>query len=680
MAQRLGIDLALVVLAVIALWQLRLYGAPLTRNARGALGVDPLLVAAPAIGLLAGAVLATRLIPRLAEIGERVLGRRPRDRPPLGARQVARRPLRYTRSALLLVLAAALGTFAAASAATWARSQVDQAAYRAAGDVRVVLSDYPDAPRAGRSGRPIRSLPGVTAATPVSTQSLDIGRTVRGRSAAGGRSGCGRPIVRSRPRRPRRPGSPRPAGWPGASRATGIPLDGSPRRLARDARRRPHDRPGRVGRRRRSRPTGRRSASAFVMPATATAASTGIEAGTPGLEATTEPDRAPARRTVAGLPIAPAGPLAPASRSSSRCAAAEHGDRRDRRARRACRSSPTRRGDDWTPVAFDPGRAPAGRGPAGGADAPRPTARRPDRRAGSRSAWATSIAGAVRPVRPAGRHLPPRGPAGGDDGRPGDRRRPAAGADRGDVGDTIAAISAGAQPLTVRIVGSAPSFPPLDPDGAVPRRRRGDARPRRASPRPASRSPRREWWLSGRTTRRPRRSPRPSPAAPYSAAEVIRRTELAQRPGRTTRSGSGSSARSGSARSRRSCSPRSASSSGRPSRRASGSASSPSSGRSACPAGSCRAGSPSSRSSCWLSGSSGARCSALLLAWLVLPYSTLSATGAAVVPRPVIVVPWEAIVPVYVVIGRDPPRRSVSILARQVPERRVSRVLRAGDV
>src|SRR4029450_7296076 len=35
LAQRLGIDLALVAVAAIALWQLRLYGAPLTRNARG---------------------------------------------------------------------------------------------------------------------------------------------------------------------------------------------------------------------------------------------------------------------------------------------------------------------------------------------------------------------------------------------------------------------------------------------------------------------------------------------------------------------------------------------------------------------------------------------------------------------------------------------------------------------
>jgi hypothetical protein len=33
--QRLGVDLVLVALAVIGLWQLRLYGSPLTANAAG---------------------------------------------------------------------------------------------------------------------------------------------------------------------------------------------------------------------------------------------------------------------------------------------------------------------------------------------------------------------------------------------------------------------------------------------------------------------------------------------------------------------------------------------------------------------------------------------------------------------------------------------------------------------
>ena len=111
-AQRLGLDLALVILAGVGLWQLRTYGAPLTQSVRGSVGLDPLLVAAPAIGLLAGSILALRIVPLAAELAERVLTGRRGLVAPLGARQLSRRPLRYTRSALLLMLAAALGTFA----------------------------------------------------------------------------------------------------------------------------------------------------------------------------------------------------------------------------------------------------------------------------------------------------------------------------------------------------------------------------------------------------------------------------------------------------------------------------------------------------------------------------------------------------------------------------------------
>ena len=178
LAQRLGLDLALVAVAGVALWQLRLYGAPLTRNAQGSLGLDPLLVAAPAIGLVGGAVLALRVVPRVAELGERLLVRGRGLVGSLGGRQLARRPLRYTRAALLLMLAAALGTLAAAHAATWTRSQSDQAAFRAAADVRAFASDYSALPT-WAAGPRYRAIEGVTAATPLSVTSFDVGRTIR---------------------------------------------------------------------------------------------------------------------------------------------------------------------------------------------------------------------------------------------------------------------------------------------------------------------------------------------------------------------------------------------------------------------------------------------------------------------------------------------------------------------
>lgn len=176
-ATRIGVDIVLVVVAAIGLWQLRLYGSPLTENARGTLGFDPLLVAAPGIGLLAGGILATRLVPRIAEIAERVLDRRRGLVPAIGSRQLARRPLRYTRSALLLMLAAALGTFAASDAATWQRSQADQATYQVAADVRVGFDDL--ALPSWAVGPAIRSFEGVTDARPIVRSTVDVGRAVR---------------------------------------------------------------------------------------------------------------------------------------------------------------------------------------------------------------------------------------------------------------------------------------------------------------------------------------------------------------------------------------------------------------------------------------------------------------------------------------------------------------------
>ncbi|MFI5261334.1 MAG: FtsX-like permease family protein [Candidatus Limnocylindrales bacterium] len=179
LAQRLGLDVALVAVAIVAIWQLQTYGATLTRDLQGSLGIDPLLVAAPALGLLAGAVLTTRLMPRLAELGERWLGRARGLVGALGARQLARRPLRYTRAALLLVLAAAMVTFAGVYATTWAQSQVDQAGYKAASDVRLVSAQATQIPSWGM-GPALRALPGVTSAMPVVRQTFQLGNdTIR---------------------------------------------------------------------------------------------------------------------------------------------------------------------------------------------------------------------------------------------------------------------------------------------------------------------------------------------------------------------------------------------------------------------------------------------------------------------------------------------------------------------
>jgi hypothetical protein len=163
----MGLDVALLAITGIAIWQLRLYGAPLTKSVQGSLGLDPLLVAAPAIGLMAGGVLALRVLPLLATAAEAAVSRGRDLVTSLGSRQMARRPLRYTRSALLLMLAMSMGVFALSYAATWSISQRDQAAYQAGADARVLPGITLGSLPAWALPSAYQGVPGIAATTPV---------------------------------------------------------------------------------------------------------------------------------------------------------------------------------------------------------------------------------------------------------------------------------------------------------------------------------------------------------------------------------------------------------------------------------------------------------------------------------------------------------------------------------
>jgi hypothetical protein len=98
--QRAGLDLVLVALAVLAYWQLRRYEGPVVESIRGRIGIDPLLVVAPALGLLAGALLSLRIVPLIGALVERIAGAGRGLVAPLGTSQLARRPARYARAAV----------------------------------------------------------------------------------------------------------------------------------------------------------------------------------------------------------------------------------------------------------------------------------------------------------------------------------------------------------------------------------------------------------------------------------------------------------------------------------------------------------------------------------------------------------------------------------------------------
>ncbi len=174
--QRLGLDIALLAVTGVGLWQLRHYGAPLTQSVQGALGLDPLLVATPAIGLLAGAIVALRIVPLLAHLIERATAGRRSLVPSLGARQLARRPLRYTRAALLLMLAMAMGVFAVCYTWTWTVSQRDQAGFQVGADVRVVPGMRRDAMPRWALDQGYAAIPGVTGRLPIDREPVRVSR------------------------------------------------------------------------------------------------------------------------------------------------------------------------------------------------------------------------------------------------------------------------------------------------------------------------------------------------------------------------------------------------------------------------------------------------------------------------------------------------------------------------
>jgi len=132
---RSGIDIALVALAGVAYWQLRSYRTPVQESA--SLAVDPVLVAGPAIVLLAAALVCVRLIPAASRLLERLGAGARGATVALASWEIGRRSQRATAAVLLLSLTLAVGAFGVSFLSTWKQSQVDQAAFAVGAPVRV---------------------------------------------------------------------------------------------------------------------------------------------------------------------------------------------------------------------------------------------------------------------------------------------------------------------------------------------------------------------------------------------------------------------------------------------------------------------------------------------------------------------------------------------------------------
>ncbi|WP_306190108.1 FtsX-like permease family protein [Streptomyces sp. MK5] len=138
---RAGADVGLLAIAAVAYWQLNQQSSGAVGGDRtGALGIDPLLVTAPALALLAGTVLTLRLLPPVARLAERRAAGGRGLPTALAGWQFSRRPMRGAGPVLLLVLAIALGMLAIGQGASWDRSQDDQADFLAGAPVRVLAA------------------------------------------------------------------------------------------------------------------------------------------------------------------------------------------------------------------------------------------------------------------------------------------------------------------------------------------------------------------------------------------------------------------------------------------------------------------------------------------------------------------------------------------------------------
>ena len=172
--QRYYLDLGLLGLVLFLFWQLQQRGSFVATSLFGEENVNQLILAVPAVFLIAAGIVLLRLFPISMEILGRILSSRlmsPITSPALvlGVWQMARNPAHHARLSLLLILTASLGVFAATFAGTLDQSFIDRAFYETGADVRVLGIRLPESAR-GRSvavEEEIRNTDGVTGITPV---------------------------------------------------------------------------------------------------------------------------------------------------------------------------------------------------------------------------------------------------------------------------------------------------------------------------------------------------------------------------------------------------------------------------------------------------------------------------------------------------------------------------------
>jgi putative ABC transport system permease protein len=134
---RYYIDLVLIGAAAFAFYQLRQSGSLVTEGLFGDLSVDPLLLATPTLFMLMAALVFLRLFPLFLQLLLWLARGLAGPTVSLGLTRMARSPLQHSRLILILILATAVGMFAAGFRSTLERGYEDRAAYQAGSETRL---------------------------------------------------------------------------------------------------------------------------------------------------------------------------------------------------------------------------------------------------------------------------------------------------------------------------------------------------------------------------------------------------------------------------------------------------------------------------------------------------------------------------------------------------------------
>ena len=135
--QRYYLDVLLLIVSLLLLRQLTEQGSVVAVGVFGEVAADQLLLAAPAIALVASALVLLRLFPLFMRVSSALLSSVLSAGLVLGIWQMARNPTHYARLSLMLILMAGLGIFAASFGGTLQRSFSERALYSTGADVRL---------------------------------------------------------------------------------------------------------------------------------------------------------------------------------------------------------------------------------------------------------------------------------------------------------------------------------------------------------------------------------------------------------------------------------------------------------------------------------------------------------------------------------------------------------------